>query len=72
MNQIILRVPHEEVASFLEDVTAWTSNSGIDPRVSQFPEPGITTNTSLPIRYLVEVDDSFFEQYPHWRQCIEQ
>ncbi|MFK4442861.1 hypothetical protein ABH944_002970 [Caballeronia udeis] len=72
MNPIILHVPREEVASFSDDLTAWTSSSGIDPRLTSFPDPGKTTNMSSPIRYLVYVDESFFEQFPEWRQYIEQ
>jgi hypothetical protein len=72
VNPIKLHMPREEVFTFSDDLTAWTSNSGIDPRVTQFHEPGMTTNMSSPVQYLIYVDESFFEQFPKWRQYIEQ
>jgi hypothetical protein len=72
MSPIKLHVPREEVATFSDDLTAWTSNSGIDPSVTQVHAPGETTNFSSPVQYLIYVDESFFEQFPVWRQYIEQ
>ncbi|MFM0566932.1 hypothetical protein PQQ88_01110 [Paraburkholderia caledonica] len=72
MRQIRLRVPFEEAADLRDDLTAWAGVSGIDPRQAEFHEPGTTTNRSSPILYLVNVNDSFFEQFPEWRMYIEQ
>lgn len=72
MDPIILRVPREEAVSFSDDLTAWASTSGIDPRLTIFGEPGKTTNASSPIRYLVHVNESFFDEFPEWRMYVEQ
>lgn len=72
MKQIRLRVPREEARDLPDDLTAWASVSGVDPGLTIVNEPGMTTNTSLPILYLVYVSESFFEQFPEWRMYIEQ
>lgn len=72
MNPIKLRVEAKDAAALSDDLTTWTSNSGIDPCLEVFIESGKTTNSDSPIRYLAYVDESFFEQFPVWRQCIEQ
>jgi hypothetical protein len=72
MSPIRLRIPREEAADFSDDLTAWASVSGIDPRLTIDTEPGKTTNLSSPILYLVYVNESFFDQFPEWRTYIEQ
>lgn len=72
MKPIKLRVPREEAADLADDLTAWTVTSGIDPRLTSFHEPGVTTNLSSPVLYLVYVSESFFEQFPEWRMYVEQ
>lgn len=72
MQPIKLRVPREEAADLADDLTAWAAASGIDPGLTTVNEPGMTTNASSPILYLVHVDESFFEQFPEWRMYIEQ
>jgi hypothetical protein len=72
MKPIKLRVPSEEAADLLDDLTAWASTSGVDPGLTIVNEPGMTTNTSSPVLYLVYVSESFFEQFPEWRMYIEQ
>lgn len=72
MKPITLRVPREEAADLPDDLTAWASTSGVDPGLTIVNEPGMTTNTSSPVLYLVYVSESFFEQFPEWRMYIEQ
>ncbi|WP_260854535.1 hypothetical protein [Paraburkholderia sp. BCC1884] len=72
MKPMRLRVPREEAPDFADDLTAWASSSGVDPRLTIANEPGMTTNLSSPILYLVYVSESFFEQFPEWRMYIEQ
>ncbi|MFM0501855.1 hypothetical protein [Paraburkholderia caffeinilytica] len=72
MKQIRLRVPREEAADLPDDLTAWAAISGVDPGLTIANEPGITTNTSSPVLYLVYVSESFFDQFPEWRMYIEQ
>jgi len=67
-----LRVPRDEAADFADDLTAWASTNGIDPRLTLTSEPWMTTNASSPALYLVFVNESFFEQFPQWRTYIEQ
>ncbi|APA89643.1 hypothetical protein BJG93_29600 (plasmid) [Paraburkholderia sprentiae WSM5005] len=71
MKPIRLRVPSDEAADLLDDLTAWASTSGIDPGLSMFSQSGTTSNTSSPILYHVYVSESFFEQFPGWRMFIE-
>lgn len=72
MKPIKLRVPREEAPDFADDLTAWASVSGVDPCLTIFNEPGITTNSSSPTVYLAYVSESFFEQFPAWQMYIEQ
>ncbi|AJZ60058.1 hypothetical protein OI25_618 [Paraburkholderia fungorum] len=72
MEPIRLRVPREDAADLADDLTAWASTSGIDPGLTIVNEPGMTTNMSSPILYLVYVSESFFEQFPEWRMYVEQ
>jgi hypothetical protein len=72
MDPIRLRVPREEAADLPDDLTAWAAVSGVDPGLTIVNEPGMTTNTSSPVLYLVHVSESFFEQFPKRRMYIEQ
>src|ERR1700730_11409059 len=67
-----LRVPHDEAADLRDDLTAWASISGIDPRLTVVSERWKTTNDKSPIQYLVFVNESFFEQFRERRPYIEQ
>lgn len=67
-----LRIPRERAADFADDLTAWASSSGIDPRPTLTSEPWRTTNTSSPALYLVFVNEIFFEEFPEWRTYVEQ
>ncbi|WP_175812972.1 hypothetical protein [Burkholderia contaminans] len=71
MPAIKLRIPREDAADFNDDLSAWSAASGIDPRLTIGGEPYITTNMSSPTLYVAELDGSFFEQYPKWRQFVE-
>lgn len=72
MDPIKLRVPHDQAPDFADDLTAWASSSGIDPRLTSGGEPWKTTNDASPVLYPVFVNESFFEQFPEWRIYIEQ
>ena len=72
MNPIRLRVPHDEAADLRDDLTAWATISGIDPRLTVISERWKTTNDKSPIQYLVFVNESFFEQFQEWRPYIQQ
>jgi hypothetical protein len=72
MSPTNLRVPSDKTALFMENLTAWASVSGIDPRLTIVNEVGKTTNTASLIHYQVFVDDSFFEHFPQWAQYIQQ
>jgi hypothetical protein len=64
MPAIKLRFPREDVFAFNDDLTAWSSAGGIDPRLTLGVEPHRTTNKSSPTLYMAQLDESFFEQYP--------
>lgn len=70
MPAIKLRILQEDVFEFNDDLSAWSANSGIDPRLTILPQVK-TTNVSSPALYSAFVDELFFEQYPRWRQFIE-
>jgi hypothetical protein len=72
MNPIKFRVPREEAADLPDDLNAWASVSGFDPRLTIVSEPGMTTNSQSPVLYQAFVNESFFEQFPEWRVYIEQ
>jgi hypothetical protein len=72
MKQIRLRVPREEAVDLADDLTVWTSSSGIDPGLTIANEPAIAADSGSPVLYLVHVNESFFEQFPEWRMYIEQ
>jgi hypothetical protein len=72
VNAFKLRVPREEAADLSDDLTAWASVSGIDPRLTIVSEPWMTTNAKSPMLYQVFVNESFFEDFPEWRLYIEQ
>ncbi|MFL9899003.1 hypothetical protein PQR75_04430 [Paraburkholderia fungorum] len=72
MNAIKLRVPREEAADLPDDLNAWASVSGFDPRLTIVNESWMTTNAQSPVLYQVFVNESFFEQFPEWRVYIEQ
>lgn len=71
MSAIKLRLPREDIFEFNDDLTAWSAASGIDPRLTLGVEPHRTTNISSPTLYMVQLDESFFEQYLRWRQFVE-
>ncbi|QVN18732.1 hypothetical protein [Burkholderia pyrrocinia] len=71
MPAIKLRIPREDVFDFRDDFTAWSASVGADPRLDPGFEPYVTTNMSSPTLYVAELDESFFEQYPQWRQFVE-
>ncbi|RQT69577.1 hypothetical protein DF029_21515 [Burkholderia cepacia] len=71
MPAIKLRIPREDAIEFNDDLSAWSAASGIDPRLAIGGEPYVTTNMSSPTLYVAELDESFFEQYPRWRQFME-
>ena len=72
MYPIKLRVPSGKAANFLDDLTAWAVSSGADPRLTSGGEFWKTTNDKTPILYEAFVNESFFEQFPEWRQYVEQ
>jgi hypothetical protein len=72
VNAIKLRVPREEAADLPDDLNAWASVSGFDPRLTIMSDPWQMTNDKSPILYQVFVNESFFEQFPEWRMYIEQ
>lgn len=65
------RIEKADVVDFNDDLTAWASESGVDPRLTIVTEPWLTTNASSPTLYSVDVDDRFLERYPRWRQFVE-
>lgn len=71
MSAIKLRIPREDVFAFNDDLTAWSAAGGIDLRLTLGAEPYRTTNVSSPTLYVAEIDESFFERYPWWRQFME-
>lgn len=70
MPAITLRIPPEDVFEFNDYVSAWSTTSGIDPKLAVAHQMQ-TTNESSPIMYSAFVDERFFEQYPRWRQFLE-
>ncbi|MEF9444418.1 hypothetical protein OWS73_21585 [Burkholderia sp. 1B3(2022)] len=70
MPAIKLRIPREDVFQFNDDLSAWSTASGVDPKLSVGTQMQ-TTNPSSPTLYLAFVDERFFEQYPRWRQFVE-
>lgn len=72
MRQRALLIPHDQVLTFLGDVRAWLKESGFDGMVTLANQPYKTTNDFSPMRYLVDLDESFFDPFPHWRLRIEQ
>jgi len=72
MDPIKLHVPHDKAADLSDDLTTWTSATGIDPRLaSRVNDSSDKPNDSPHIEYKVYVDESFFEQFPAWREYIE-
>lgn len=71
MPSIKLRIPRENVFEFNDDLSAWSAASGVDPQLTLGVEPHRTTNMSSPTLYIAQLDESFFEQYPRWRQFLE-
>lgn len=69
---IKLRIPRSEVVEFNDDLSAWSAQSGRDPRLTILSDLPKTTNSSSPTLYGAEVDESFFDQYPKWRQFVVQ
>jgi hypothetical protein len=72
MIPIKLSIPRAEATHFSHDLTAWACVNGIDPRLTIVNETWKTTNNNSPFRYQMLVNESFFEQFPHFRQYIEQ
>lgn len=72
MTQYKLRVLRTEVANLHDDVSAYAAERLVDPQLTPGFEPDVTTNTSSPLLYVAQLDESFFDEYPHWRQYIEQ
>ncbi|MBU9215440.1 hypothetical protein KTD55_15385 [Burkholderia gladioli] len=72
MVQYKLRIPNTEVADLHDDVSAYAVEHRVDPHLMPGFEPYVTTNTSSPVLYVAQLDESFFDEYPHWRQYIEQ
>ncbi|AHI78510.1 hypothetical protein BTRA_3098 [Burkholderia thailandensis USAMRU Malaysia  len=71
MPAIKLRIPREDVFDFNDDLSAWSAAGGIAPHLMSGLEPYVTTNVSSPVLYVAELDESFFERYPRWRQFVE-
>lgn len=67
-----LRILRSEVADLHDDVSAYAAERRVDPHLMPGLEPYVTTNTSSPVLYVAQLDESFFDDYPHWRQYIEQ
>ncbi|MGS0982093.1 hypothetical protein [Burkholderia glumae] len=67
-----LRIPNTEVADLHDDVSAYAAEYRVDPHLAPGFEPMRTTNTSSPLLYVAQLDESFFDEYPRWRQYIEQ
>lgn len=61
----------DEAFQLNDDFKEWEKNNGnpgavlIQDTVYQYP---ITTNTSSPTLYLFNGDDSFFIQFPYWKE----
>ncbi|MGJ0522298.1 hypothetical protein ACR42A_01985 [Burkholderia gladioli] len=72
MVQYKLRILRSEVADLHDDVSAYAAEHRVDPHLMPGLEPMRTTNTSSPVLYVAQLDESFFDDYPHWRQYIEQ
>ncbi|MGC2944202.1 hypothetical protein [Burkholderia ambifaria] len=71
MPAIKLRISREDVFEFNDDLSAWSVASGVDPRLTLGAEPYLTTTMLSPTLYLAELDETFFDQYPRWRQFVE-
>jgi hypothetical protein len=72
MDPINLRIPRERAPDFTDDLTAWTSTTGIDPCLTIVNESSMTTNLSSATLYQVFVSEGFFEQFPEWRVYVER
>lgn len=70
MPAIKLRISREDVFDFNDDLSAWSAAIGADPRLTILHQAQ-TTNNASPTLYLAELGESFFEQYPRWRQFVE-
>ncbi|CAM2193257.1 conserved protein of unknown function [Paraburkholderia kururiensis] len=66
------RIEKTDVVEFNDDLTAWATESGADPRLTIVTEPWLTTNASSPTLYSADVDERFLEQYPRWAKLLEQ
>jgi hypothetical protein len=71
MKQVTFTVPAEQRFRFLTDLDTWERLSGKDTRVTQFNAPNLTTNTASPLTYICQIDDTFFDQYPKWRDYLQ-
>ncbi|WP_186100338.1 hypothetical protein [Burkholderia gladioli] len=72
MVQYKLRILRSEVADLHDDVSAYAAERRVDPRLMPGVDPMQTTSTYSPVLYIAQLDESFFDEYPHWRQYIEQ
>ncbi|RQZ65112.1 hypothetical protein DF052_27005 [Burkholderia glumae] len=72
MVQYKLRIPNTEVADLHDNVSAYAAEYRVDPQLTPGVEPYVTTNTSSPLLYVAQLDEAFFDEYPRWRQYIEQ
>ncbi|MBU9424470.1 hypothetical protein KTE97_18840 [Burkholderia gladioli] len=53
-------------------MSAYAAEHRVDPHLMPGVDPMQTTNTYSPVLYVAQLDESFFDDYPHWRQHIEQ
>ncbi|WP_186065225.1 hypothetical protein [Burkholderia gladioli] len=67
-----LRIPNIEIVDLRDDVSAYAAKHQVDPQLMPGVEPYMTTTGSSPVLYVAQLDESFFDEYPHWRQYIEQ
>lgn len=72
MQSVTFIVPDDEKFDFTRDITAWEKVSGKDARLTLGTDFPKTSTKGSPIIYICQIDDTFFEQFPEWRQYIEQ
>lgn len=72
MVQYKLRILRSEVADLQDDVSAYAAERRVDPHLMPGVDSMQTASTYSPVLYVAQLDESFFDEYPHWRQYIEQ
>jgi hypothetical protein len=72
MQQITFKIPDARKFQFADDLTAWAKASYKDARLitGDAANPYETTTMGSPLVYTCNIDETFFEIYPEWRQYI--